>query len=213
MYCSSWYKKEKIPNEVLNKIAKYFENANKIAVYKYYDRVIYKVDSITFKNIFTENRKYLFNGDSTSNPSTNDYKNSECYLMSNGLSGFAITNDGWLISMFSNDENIKFGKIASKIIQEKANKLVLVKGDKEENHLEDYYAKNWNFIKIAETIDDSKYKEIYDGNDFLDNYIARKGIPKHIFMVNKRKILDGKFKVFDDFYDAMKYVDNLKFSK
>lgn len=66
---------------------------------------ILQVNSSLFHDIFEINRNYLKNGELVD--LHDNYDNCKCYLSDDGLCGFAIENDGNLISVFSMSPNKK----------------------------------------------------------------------------------------------------------
>ena len=207
----NWHFRKKIPNYIKKKIKHILDidkNNQSSYIFNCCDNTykLLKVSAKTFADVFFINRKYLFNGDFTASNKRIDYNNSENYLTDDGLAGFAITKNGWLISLFSNKQERGFLHVI-KFFTDKFQKLVCLSGEKE-NKLVSLYKEILDLIPCAETIDDENVMRKYDGEDFVDEFIAFHGKPHHIFMI-KKNIKFEKNKVFVDYFSAYKYVDNL----
>lgn len=68
--------------------------------FKVYDNI----DGKTFKEAFEINKNYFTNGELVDNHSTENYNDTNNYLSDDGLSGFAVTKDGNIISVFNFSE-------------------------------------------------------------------------------------------------------------
>ena len=68
--------------------------------FKVYDNI----DGKTFKETFEINKNYFTNGELIDNNSTINYNDTNNYLSDDGLSGFAVTKDGNIISVFNFSE-------------------------------------------------------------------------------------------------------------
>ena len=168
-----------------------------------------EVDGETFSSIFSINRRFLFRGDYTAPASENDYSSARNFLTDEGLSGFSVSNDGWLTSLFSNASRRGFLKNVSMFIKNIANKLVCIVGcDIKNSKLIKLYAKYFNFKIVAMTIDDTKLMALHHGQKFTRNFLKFNERLYHVFMVEmgdkKEKI---KPKVFDDYFEAKAFVE------
>ena len=167
-------------------------------------RVAYPI----FLRSFMINRKYLYKGDYTAPPEENNYENCECFLTEDGLAGFAITHNNWLISVFSNEPWRGFLRLIFPFIS-RATKLVCIVNDASGNHdLVNAYKNILGFKVIANTIDDTDIMREYYGNEFIDNFLMSYGRPYHIFMYRPGK--GNKpigIRVFSDYFEAEAYVD------
>lgn len=63
--------------------------------------MVENVDAQTFHDIFEIVQKYLPNGDAVDVRPVADYQNTKNYLTSDGMAGFAMTEEGDLISVFN----------------------------------------------------------------------------------------------------------------
>ena len=63
--------------------------------------LVENVDAQTFHDIFEIVQKYLPNGDAVDVRPVADYQNTKNYLTSDGMAGFAMTEEGDLISVFN----------------------------------------------------------------------------------------------------------------
>ena len=127
-------------------------------------RNLLMVDAITFAEVFTLNRPYIFHGEYTAPATENDYANAENYLTSDGLAGFSISSNGWLMSLFFNTEENGFLKASAGIIREKARKLVCIVS--EDQKLVDIY-KAIGYHVVATTTDDISLMREYHGDRFV----------------------------------------------
>lgn len=100
-----------------------------------YNYSINQVHPQLFHDIFEINRKYLHNGELVD--LHDDYTNCKCYLSNDGLSGFAIEEDGNLVSVFNlSDKSGFLSAIKDYVIQEGA------------THLDAYASKKQNLREI-----------------------------------------------------------------
>ena len=80
------------------------------------------IDGDLFHDIFEISRTYLLNGELVD--LHDNYNDSTCYLSDDGLSGFTITKNGNLISVFNLDKSKKgFLSAISSIVKENAKTL------------------------------------------------------------------------------------------
>ncbi len=207
-----WYKRmgvpqaerERIKSLVVGEQCAEFELENET-------KKLIQVDGECFKSVFIENRKYLYKGDYTAPPYENDYSYASNYLSEDGLAGFSITHDGWLVSLFSNYDKRGFSKSIKKFVIGKAYKLVCIVANTDEgNALVELYQRLYGFRKYVSTINDIDVMRIHYGDEFIDNFIMRNGTPFHVFMIGKNAVGIGEdeHKRFEDYFEAEKYVDD-----
>lgn len=155
------------------------------------------------------NREYLLHGDFLAPASDNDYAKADCYLLESGKAGFAISHDGWLMSLFSNEPWGGFTRMVGAFAAEKARKLVcIIAGTKENSLLPRLYREAFGFVEVAATKDDTFSMTRAYGEDFVKTFLKHNGRPSHLFMV-KGNIGKGKVVVFDDYRSAYRFVDEL----
>lgn len=165
-----------------------------------------KVNSKTFVSAFSFNRHFLYRGDYTAPPGENNYKDDECFLTEDGLSGFAITKNNWLVSLFSNQPWKGFLKMIVPMLQ-RATKLVCIVNENNEG-LVQAYQNTLGFKIIARTVDDLEIMKEYYGKDFIESFVLNYGHPHHVFMYRPTPEKDNlKVKVFTDYFEAEAYVD------
>ena len=171
---------------------------------------ILSVSGEVFRKVFIENRKYLYLGDYTAPPDENDYIDSTNYLSDDGLAGFSITKDGWLVSLFSNYMNGGFTNAIKKYVVNNAYKLVCIVADSiDENRLIKVYKDMFGFEVYATTVNDVEIMRKYYGDVFIDSFVEKHGIPFHVFMVDKNAITDVEEIVhFTDYFKALKFVND-----
>ena len=206
-YSVYWHKKTDIPNDRIKEIRDLLENAPKTAdPAKDYGVELIKVDGILFRKIFIMNREYLFKGDFTADPDENDYLTSDNYLSFDGLAGFSITKDKWLVSMFSNRNETGFLECCKDFIRDNTEKLVCITTEKN-RELSDMYRKALSFNIAARTADDTMIMRKYYSKRFMDNFVKEYGNPYHTFLTKKKP--EGKIPVIDGYFKAYDYVDGL----
>ena len=208
-----WHKRKWIPYAEKEALRKSI-HGEEIGVLKpngFEEVKLLKVEHSIFINAFVRNRKYLYRGDYTASPEENDYENSDCFLTEDGLAGFAITNDGWLISVFSTEPWRGFLRLVSPYLT-KATKLVCISGSGDRRSLISTY-QSLGYVEVAETIDDTALLQKYYGNDFIESFIAEYGSPRHIFMCRPSADKPINVTVFMDYFKAKEYVDKLINSK
>lgn len=153
------------------------------------------VDGKTFHDIFEISRNYLTNGELVDLHSAEDYNETENYMASDGLSGFAITKDGDLISVFNLNDKKGFLYAISDIVKEKAKTLDCYMSEKQP--LSEIYEKVFGF-KIASVME---YNMEYDHDDIAKNH----NMPKVAFMVNTdEEVMTRRFNK-DQYDEAYNY--------
>ncbi len=205
-----WYEKKDLPDGTLEYLRSvvYGEPAGTFITDGEVRRLL-KVRGEIFKTVFTENRKYLFRGDYTALPDENDYSNASNYLSEDGLAGFSVTDNGWLVSLFSNQSRPGFAAAVREYIIRDAYKLVCIVTDKaEDNKLVRLYEQLYGFRIYAETTDDTSVMRRYYGDEFIDAFVSRNGTPFHIFMIGCNAEGEGTgVRCFEDYFEAEAYVD------
>lgn len=209
-FSEGWYKKIAISLEDKQRISAMCEGEI-VDELKFggVERKLLKVNADVFARVFIANRKFLLRGDYTAPPDENDYINATNYLTEDGLAGFAITDDGWLVSLFSNYEYRGFAKSITSYVQ-KAYKLVCIVADTDENNgLIDVYHSLFGFTKYVRTCNDTNIMREYYGDEFIDNFVKMRGKPFHIFMIGKNAVGEGENgRVFEDYFEAEQYVND-----
>ena len=136
-------------------------------------RLYENIDGKLFHDFFEISRTYLENGELVD--LHENYNNDTCYLSDDGLSGFAITKEGDLISVFNvNKPKHGFLSAISSIVKEKAKTLDCYAS--ENQNLQEMYTAKFGF-KTASIMD---YNMDYDHDDIAKNHNS----PKVAFMVN-----------------------------
>ena len=205
-----WYKKVDIPDNAKDKISRMVKG-EKVAEFEIGGgkHQLLKTDGDVFRNLFIENRKYLYKGDYTAPPDENDYKDSTNYITDDGLAGFSITKTGWLVSLFSNYMVGGFAKAIKKYIIGYAYKLVCIVANTDEgNGLVEIYKNLYGFRKYVTTINDVDIMRQYYGDGFIDSFIENNGTPFHVFMIGEDAVGESEIKKFRDYFEAEAYVEN-----
>lgn len=214
-----WYQKKSIPQKEKDFICKIVKGTPVGSfVIKGTTHNLLQVDGSVFKRVFIKNRKYLYKGDYTAPSNENNYDDSINYLSEDGLAGFAITNRGWLVSLFSNYQEGGFVKAVRDFIIKDAYKLVcIVTNTDEGNALIKLYKDQIGFKKYVTTIDDTDIMRDYYGKEFIDNFISKNGTPFHVFMIGPNAVgTETAVPSFSDYFEAEAFVDRtviLKSSK
>lgn len=134
---------------------------------------ISRVNGSLFYDIFEINKNYLENGELVD--LHDNYDNCKCYLSDDGLCGFAIENDGNLISVFSMSPNKKGFLYAIKDFVQEQGATHLDAYSSNKQPLDVIYRKALGFV-VASSMD---YNMDYDHDDISINH----GKPKIVFMV------------------------------
>ncbi len=162
------------------------------------------VDGQTFRDFFEIARRYTGNGelvDLHNTETTEDgigYDDCYNYLSEDGLSGFSITSDGDLISVFNaKDINGKGGflKAIAPLVKERASTLDCFASPNQ--NLVQMYEKAFGF-KTASVMD---YNMEYDH----DNIAANHNMPQVAFMVNSNTDVETRHFTEDQWDEAKAY--------
>lgn len=163
-------------------------------------RIFSNVKPEVFHDIFEINRTYLKNGELVD--LHDNYDNCSCYLSSDGLSGFAITDTGDLVSVFNINNKKGWLRAISKFVSENAKTLDCYNSEKQP--LNKMYSDIFGF-KTASIMD---YNMEYDHDNIAKNHDN----PQVAFMVNTNENVETKHFNKDE-YDAakenqLKYIKN-----
>lgn len=202
-----WHSKIEMPKKEKETLKSLIYGTPALLINAGYNQIsLLKVDARLFKTVFSKNRKYLYMGDLTADPDENNYDNAENYISDDGLAGFSISENHWLVSLFSNRRQGGFLKLTGDFIKNKADKLVFISASRVSDSLLSSYSKNLGFYIAAKTSDDTKIMTEYYGDEFMENFVSYHGNPYHIFMTKTKQqtILE-----FDHYFDAYNYIDNL----
>ena len=159
------------------------------------------VNGKLFHDVFEVSRKYLKNGelvDLHTVETTKDgigYDDCYNYLSEDGLSGFSITPDGDLISVFNASGKTGFLRAISDVV--KANAKTLDCYASPNQNLMEMYSKVFGF-KTASVMD-------YNMKHDHDNIAANHGMPKVAFMVNTENDVELKSFTKDEYDEAVTY--------
>lgn len=152
-------------------------------------QILENVDGQLFHDIFEIVRNYLPNGELVD--LHENYDNATCYLAADGLSGFAVEDNGNLISVFNLNPKRKFLRTITDYVTE-CGATHLDGYNSPEQPLAKIYQKTLGW-KVASLMD---YNMEFDHDDIAANHDA----PQVAFMVNSSQ--DVETKSFDkDSYD------------
>ncbi len=167
------------------------------------------VDADTFHSIFSTCHNYLPMGDCVDVHNKEDYEDTENYMTDDGMSGFSITKDGDLISVFSLSKQGGFLGTIAPIVKKKAKTLDCFELDKE-NNLPKLYEKAFGF-QTASILDFNEQVLREDkGDDYTDKFLKNYGKPPVHFMVNTSKKVTPKHFGKNDWSDAYSYQQSMK---
>lgn len=160
---------------------------------------IAQVNGQLFHDIFQINRQYLRNGELID--LHDNYDNAKCYITSDGLQGFAIEDNGNLVSVFSLNP--------AGIIEKKGFLYAIKDFIKEQGatHLDCYNPSDQPLMEIYEKVFGFKpaatmdYNMEYDHDDIAKNH----GNPNVVFMVANDDNVENKHFDKDSYDDAVAY--------
>ena len=130
------------------------------------------VDADTFHDTFEIVQKYLPNGDAVDVHSADEYKNCKNYLSENGLSGFSISEDGNLISVFNLGET-GFLRTVAPIIKKEAKFLDCFQSERQP--LADMYQKTLGFKPVSELEFNYDILKEDKGKEYADFFVDNRG--------------------------------------
>ena len=159
------------------------------------------VNGSLFHDCFEISRNYLKNGelvDLHTVETTEDgigYNDCYNYLSEDGLSGFSITPDGDLISVFNASGKSGFLRAISSVVKEKAKTL------------DCYASPNQNLMAMYEKVFGFKTASVmdYNMNYDHDNIAENHGMPQIAFMVNSESDVETKNFSKDEYDEAVEY--------
>ena len=151
------------------------------------------IDGNLFHDIFEICRNYLKNGELVD--IHDSYDNCKCYLSDDGLSGFAIEENGNLVSVFNLGEK-GFLDTISDYIKEKG-AIILDCYNSPNQPLAKMYERKLGF-KTASIMD---YNMEYDHDDIAENHNS----PKVAFMINTSEDVKTKHFNKDQYDEAQQY--------
>lgn len=156
-------------------------------------KIYSNVEGNVFHDIFEINKKYLKNGELVD--IHDEYDDATCYLSDDGLSGFAITKDGDLISVFNLSEKRGWLRSITQEIKAKAKTLDCYSSPNQP--LNEMYSAKFGF-KTASIMD---YNMEYDHDNIAKNH----HMPQVAFMVNTNKPVETKHFTKDQYDEAKDY--------
>ena len=166
--------------------------------------IIKNVDAKLFYDIFEIVQKHLRSGDAVDLHSVQDYKNTKNYLSEDGLSGFSITKEGDLISVFSLSKGGGFLQAIREFVkQEGAKTLDCFNSDLQNLPL--IYSKTLGF-KTASVLDFNYDMLVEDkGQEYADYFVETYGKAPVAFMVNTDADVQTKHFNKDQYDEALEY--------
>lgn len=159
------------------------------------------IDAETFHDVFEIVQTFLRNGDCVDVHDTEDYVKNKNYLSSDGLSGFSITPNGDLISVFNLATNGFLRSIKDYVRQQGAKTLDCF--DSEGQHLPAMYEYSLGF-KTASVLEFNKdILESEKGKEYTDYFIKTYGnAPVHFMVLTDTEVKSESFT--KDQYDEAK---------
>ncbi len=162
------------------------ENTNNFKIYD-------NINGNLFHDVFEIARTYLQNGELVD--LHDNYDDCTCYLSDDGLSGFAITKDGDLVSVFNLSREKGFLRAIAPMIREKAKTLDCYISPNQ--NLQGMYSAKFGF-KTSSIMD---YNMEYDHDNIAKNH----HMPQVAFMVNTNKPVETKHFTKDQYDEAKDY--------
>ena len=155
-----------------------------------------RVNGTLFHDVFEVTRTYLQNGELVD--LHDDYENAKCFLSEDGLCGFAIEDDGNLVSVFSLNPSDRGGFLYSikDFIREQG-----------ATHLDAYASKNQNLEQIYgktlgfHTASRMDYNMEYDHDNIAQNH----GRPDVVFMVASQDEVEERHFDENSYDEAVDY--------
>lgn len=199
-----WHNLRPLPEDVKDEIQRL------VVGYAIEDNLL-KVDSVTFKLIFSINRRYLYRGDCTAPADENDYTVNRNYITKDGLSGFSITPDNWIVSVFSNNKSNNLLDILSRYIESGSKVVVIANSDWIDSRLIKSYINKLGFTPVATTINSVNSMMTTYGYDYMKTFMDTYG--RHLMHVFLVKVSDAGWsnsvESFNSFEDAFNYTNNV----
>ncbi len=162
---------------------------------------IVEVDATTFHDLFEISRCFLENGelvdlhDIKSTADTIGYEDMTNYIADDGMSGFAITKDGDLVSVYNLGTKRGFLNAIAPVVKERARTLDCYMSPNQPLHK--FYEKYFGF-KIASIMD---HNMIHDHDNIAKNHHN----PQIAFMVNSDSDVQTRHFSKDDYDGAKNY--------
>ncbi len=162
---------------------------------------IVEVDATTFHDVFEICRCFLENGelvdlhDIKSTADTIGYEDMTNYIADDGMSGFAITKDGDLVSVYNLGTKRGFLSAIAPVVKERARTLDCYMSPNQPLHK--FYERNFGF-KIASIMD---HNMIHDHDNIAKNHHN----PQIAFMVNSDSDVQTRHFSKDDYDGAKNY--------
>ena len=164
------------------------------------------IDANLFHDVFEIVQKFLYSGDAVDLHSVQDYKNTKNYLSEDGLSGFSITKDGDLISVFNLGQKGFLKSIKDFVKQEGAKTLDCFNSKKQD--LPTIYSKTLGF-KTASILEFNYEMLVEDkGQEYADYFVETYGKAPVAFMVNTDEEVQAKHFNKDQYMQAVEYRDS-----
>lgn len=220
-----WNTNKDIPKDIVNDIKRIIKNAQVVQTIRLQGDfknpiLLYEVNDSIFKKLLTLNRKVLYKEDCVVPTFKTDYTANRNYVTSDGLSGFSLTPDNWLVSIYSNDNTLFLDVLSSFLCRENLYRKVtyklvsIVTGDADldyikTNKLVQLYMNKLNMNIVAYCTDDvTMMLDIY-GEKFTESFCKfYNSSPKYVILTTDT-IEPNKVNKFDNVVKAIDYVNNL----
>lgn len=165
-----------------------------------------EVNNNDFEQIFKANHPYLRNPDTVTPYGAEDYKNNKNYLSEDGLSGFSITQNGDLISVFNNSGKPGMLQRISDTVKSEAKTLDCFNSTQQD--LPSLYQDAFGFKTAA--IMDFNYDIMAEehGKEYADAFVKKYGEAPVHFMVKSDQDVPVKHFNKDQYEEAMNYRDS-----
>lgn len=165
------------------------------------------IDGNTFRDCFSIVRKFLFSGDAVD--IHDSYDNCKCYISSDGLSGFAIEEDGNLVSVFSLPASGFLSACGKKMVELGATKLDCYRSNNQD--LPAIYEHCLGFKLLAECEYSRDIMLQFNSKEYVDYFEQHYG-KANVIMMGLAPNFNGKpemFKGETGYDDAMAHRDKI----
>lgn len=168
---------------------------------------IIQVNAETFHKNFKKAKETLQNNELVDLHDLAEYKETYNFLSTDFKSGFAITKEGDLISVFNSSTQKGFLKAIASFIKKNVKTLDCYKSKVQD--LQSIYQKIFDF-KVASVLDfNYDIVKEFNGKEYADNFIKKHGNAKVIFMVNTDKKIKTKYFNCNEYEQALEYRNSL----
>ncbi len=165
---------------------------------------LYKVPSDKYKDLYKTIQQKTLYGKFLNSLSEFDYSASECYITNDFGFGFAVSEDGWLHSMFLDrylyDENRLhiIAECFKRVVSGTAYKYIAIQ-TKEDDFLCDFL-NSLGFVYLARTGSMNADFRVRFGEDYAERFVETFGTPYYMLFVGEKADIDTSDEIQIDSY-------------